>query len=117
MNKELLLKVADAIEANPEHFDIENWFNMCGTTACIVGWAWHIYLGNKNLIATHREWQGMKRYEERTEDLLGISNIDHIAFTQYWLNKRLADRFEKAKRSGTRAKIAAAYVRWFVENI
>lgn len=41
MNKELLLKVRDAILAEPEHFDMEHFVRRntsCGTTACIAGW-------------------------------------------------------------------------------
>lgn len=45
MNKELLLKVADAIEKYPELYDQETYGDVevddtsCGTTACIAGWA------------------------------------------------------------------------------
>lgn len=38
INKELLLKVADVIEAYPENFNMRDFFNDCGTTACIAGW-------------------------------------------------------------------------------
>ena len=36
MNTFLLLKVKEAILANPEHFDMSLW--ACGTAACICGW-------------------------------------------------------------------------------
>jgi len=36
MNTFLLLKVKEAILANPDHFDMSFW--ACGTTACICGW-------------------------------------------------------------------------------
>jgi hypothetical protein len=37
MNIFLLLKVAEAILAEPWHFNMDSWD--CGTTACIGGWA------------------------------------------------------------------------------
>jgi hypothetical protein len=40
MNTKLLLKVRDRILAEPEHFDMAEYFldQPCGTTACIAGW-------------------------------------------------------------------------------
>lgn len=65
-NAERLRKVADIIEANPEHFDMQFWVAQdgrieycsnrqatrlametnivsCGTTACLAGWAVHLW--------------------------------------------------------------------------
>jgi len=41
MNSELLLQIADAIEAKPELYDQGTWgtYDECGTKACIAGWA------------------------------------------------------------------------------
>ena len=44
MNRELLIKVRDAIEAEPMAFKMSMWISKdiispCGTTACIAGWA------------------------------------------------------------------------------
>lgn len=36
MNKELMLKIADHIEAHPEMYDQAE---LCGTPCCIAGWA------------------------------------------------------------------------------
>jgi hypothetical protein len=44
MNTELLLRVADHIEANPESFQMETWaapapdVNICDTVGCVAGW-------------------------------------------------------------------------------
>lgn len=49
MNKVLIQQVIEAIESDPEHFDMSDFFGYsggCGTTACIAGWA--IYLAHKD---------------------------------------------------------------------
>lgn len=66
MNHERMLKVADAIEANPDHFSMADFYygepgtpytrkdpddalslddalTYCGTKACIAGWALHLW--------------------------------------------------------------------------
>lgn len=47
VNSELLERIADHIEAEPEHFDMQFWeaeFG-CGTVCCIAGWAVRLGLG------------------------------------------------------------------------
>ena len=44
MNKDMMLRVAEAIEAEPERFQMDVWFtpaerNICGTVGCIAGTA------------------------------------------------------------------------------
>lgn len=59
MNYDRMWAVADAIEKNPDHFDMDDFINRegdivlmlsqpgalasCGTTGCIAGWAIHLY--------------------------------------------------------------------------
>lgn len=46
MNAEKLEQVAQAIEANPDHFIMSQW--VCGTTGCIAGWTCLIAECGKN---------------------------------------------------------------------
>lgn len=41
MNVELLLKIAEVIQAKPDEFDIDQWHShgTCNTTHCIGGWS------------------------------------------------------------------------------
>lgn len=79
LHRERRLKVADAIEREPEHFDMSTWFwrryendgvhpslglvpdllaldlRSCGTTACVAGWACSLYGADAlDLHETHR---------------------------------------------------------------
>lgn len=49
MNRELLLRVADMIEQNPDQFDMGSWGYTCGTKACIAGWAVICTYGRENV--------------------------------------------------------------------
>lgn len=118
MNKELLLKVADAIEANPEHFDMNAWAEetpSCGTTACIVGWALVAFNG-AGIDAAPRLWDAAPDYE--ISEIIGITfgseKFGNLAYVSTWRRRDLAARYIRAARPKTKARIAAEYVRWFV---
>lgn len=83
--------VADAIEANPEHFDMRSYYNInnlstghwadyfnanagfnltdCGTTACVAGWAVHIY---RDLVS--KDNIDYIDIATLAQDILGLSN-------------------------------------------
>lgn len=117
MNKKLLLDVATAIEANPEHFDMGSFCgkNDCGTTACIAGWAVALSidggLNNLPLIDEHS-------ISDKARKVLEIDIQTGIAlfFANDWRHHRLQRKYFNAQNAKEDAKIAAAYVRWFVEN-
>lgn len=59
-NEELFRKVADHIEAQPEHYDQEMWWQHkeCGTTACIAGWGISL-TKQQSLDACAKRWDRM----------------------------------------------------------
>lgn len=123
MNKELLLKVADAIEANPAHFDMDDFFQNteCGTTACIAGWALFLESGKEKydeFFLNHANWT--TDYGQKLGEAVGIpyytEEFDHLCMVESWTNTKLRRAYKQAVRPKTKAKIAAQYVRWFVEN-
>lgn len=120
MNKDLLLKVADAIEANPEHFDMENWFQdtACGTAACIGGWALHLHKQKKSLMLTDKYFTKAINPVAEMRRILKLPHVDFEALTLVgqWENVALRRRYYNAQTPKTKAKAAAEYVRWFVEN-
>ena len=122
MNKDLLLRTAAAIEANPKHFDMDKWFGTkkgCGTTACIVGWAIHLHRADAALGDSADAWLN---YEFTTHDMgieiLGIDSdlFGTLVYDFAWRNSELKHRFQEAKTPQKRAEAAADYVRWFVET-
>jgi hypothetical protein len=126
MNKTLLLKVADAIEANPEHFDMESFVDSCGTTACIAGWAWFLNQNKKDLKSFINqkdknlgENKRYKTYKAEIEKATGLKFSSHLfdvlCFEDDW-HKDFKKRFKKATSKKGKARIAAEYVRWFVKT-
>jgi hypothetical protein len=118
MNKKLLLRVADEIEKHPEHFDMDAYFmKSCNTTACIGGWA--IFLAQKqtNLVEYAKTRPSSGLHKEAAEVLkLTPDQLERLFYIHHW-KRSFAVKFINAVRLKTKAKIAAAYVRWFVENV
>lgn len=57
LNRDLMYRIADAIEREPERFDMGDWIGEteCGTTFCVAGWA--VLLEKPELfmnVGTHR---------------------------------------------------------------
>jgi hypothetical protein len=119
MNKELLLKVADAIEANPKHFDMDDFLDECGTTACIAGWSVSLY-EDKNLpaLANDYEEKEIAKVARQILDVGEVRDSNEIGSALFyvcdWRNNDLRRRFHLSANRKTKAKIAAEYVRWFV---
>ena len=68
MNKELLCKIADAIEAAPEEFDQAAWGTGCGTPRCVAGWAITLcedpdYCTGEDVADGAREVLGLTQYQ------------------------------------------------------
>lgn len=78
MNKENMLKVADAIEAErvgskKVHLDVTSWhnYNSCGTTACIAGFAHHLMFKEGNV--THGKPRAHTSAGLAGKEYLGLS--------------------------------------------
>lgn len=120
MNKKLLLEVADAIEANPKHFDMRTWFGIstCGSTACIAGWAIHLETGKDLEVLRSEVIQagGFIKPETIARKVLELNEVEsnRLFTASLWLKN--SETFSKSKSKETKAKIAAEYVRWFVKT-
>lgn len=67
MNHDLLLRVADAIEADPDHFTITTWFDEDDGCRCIAGWALHL------AYPTAPKPVGYVSWVRRAGDVLGLT--------------------------------------------
>lgn len=86
MNTEMMLRVAAAIESEPERFDMGCWIEsssetLCGTVGCIAGTAVAVDLGREPLISTHLI--GIL-IEQRAAKLLGL---DYHEAAQLFTNR------------------------------
>ena len=103
MNTELMMRVARQIESHPDNFDIRHWFRhghngyhlvipaeldqirdaaregVCGTTACIAGWA---------VIEADMDLSGHYEVSETAQALLGLdaltANKLFMEASSYW---------------------------------
>lgn len=119
MNTELLLKVRDAILAEPLKFDMTSWFDLdeespCGTVACIAGHA----------IAISHKWKKLKtglRYTlyppDEAQVLLDISDTQRYNLFVYreWPNQFVV-RFLASTTPLQRAKVAAARINYMIKT-
>jgi hypothetical protein len=130
MNKELLLRVKEAILAHPEHFDMFGFMTgpkfiyessetviatiddlnagQCGTTACIAGWA----------VALSPKDEVRKAYSHRADigdvaafflgyGLDGFDNLMPLFYDDYW-PRDLKDRYRAASREENYLEMAKA---------
>ena len=78
MNSKLLLKVKEAILAEPDNFDMDQWH--CGTSHCICGWAQVLSGKVKDSFNTDSHTEvGMK--------LLGLTDVTQamtLFYTSCW---------------------------------
>ena len=122
LNKELLLRAADAIEANPQHFDMRSWVGVSeyGTTGCIVGWAIFLHKKRKNFSLFALNYNRNDNFlPPRLMPILGIESDELfcvLACWSEWKNKWMQSKYTDAGTGTEKAKIAADYVRWFVAN-
>lgn len=113
--KELLLKTRQSILNLPEHFDMCEFYNPCGTTACIAGW-----------MVIHDRHDGQT---DSIEDLYiaeinmliegNSSNlVDEIPlfFDNAW-PAHLKIALKLAKTAAERAAVAAEAIDWHLENV
>lgn len=121
MNKELLLKVKDKILAEPDQFNMRDWFiynpelyPKCGTSACIAGWVIcvHDQLTPDQARNTHLS------VERDARLLLGLNHLQaDILFCDSNWPKPFRDRYTWARESSEkRASVTAEFIDWFIEN-
>ena len=111
LNKDLLERVAQQIEAHPETFDMQDWD--CGTTACIAGWA--ARLSGKSMLGMDKGdayWVGV--------ELIGLDadhqpKADALFAEIYWPDPFFRD-FQSAIGNEERAEVAAARIRHFIQT-
>ncbi|HEY0658250.1 MAG TPA: hypothetical protein VGD05_07235 [Pyrinomonadaceae bacterium] len=118
MNKPLLRKTANAIEANPEHFDMEYYVGYgCETTACIAGRALFIHEKRKYLKPFCNKYDDRFPVNE-TRKLLGLNREKfwQLTIIQLWLESDAKTAYLNAKTPEEKARAAAEYVRWFVKT-
>jgi hypothetical protein len=110
-----LSKAADLIEANPEHFDMEVW--VCETSACIYGYA--AMVDQDKSIKQMDKWfnNNLRSYERDNALHTACGFWDVRLFTGLdWFDCEAKLRYFNAVTLEAKAKAAADYVRWFVEN-
>lgn len=109
-NKQLLEKVADRIEAEPERWNQAHFRSVreCGTTYCIGGWA---------CVLSDSLWQD----EEIAKELLGLTRneadfVFYNGFSQAnhdWAHKEVAEWLREIARGGDIEKTAPE---WWVQE-
>lgn len=120
-NIPLLLKVRDAILAEPRKFDMFSFFERnkespCGTTACIAGHA----------IAIDRRWSRLatgrimdrnnSAHNEAMKTLrLNTLDADRLFYTMYWPNA-LRQQYHAATTPLAHAKVAARRINFFIRT-
>lgn len=121
MNTELLLKVRDAILAEPLKFDMRDWLaqsenSPCGTTACIAGWAASIHLGHEKLSETARLFNSNDSDDEFfPEEYLDIGPFEQdILFYKSNWPEPFRSQYLTAKNAADRARAAADRIDHFI---
>jgi hypothetical protein len=113
MNKPLLLKVADAIEANPQHFDMSLFTDDCDTTACIAGWAVFLNSRYKNF----KKFLAENDYSIPTRAASALKLTDDQAsrlfYTEGWPARKRV-KYRNAPTLEAKAKVATDYIRQYV---
>ena len=120
MNRELLIKVKEAILANPDHFDMSSWLVPghentfgCGTAACIAGWAGLIAAGSNpaRLYFYDSKWGRFEKIAIEGTKALDLSDDQHqaLCYVGSWPVELRAE-YDKAvaARDGKKAAAAAA---------
>lgn len=91
-NKELFLKIADAIEKHPESYD-QSWWG-CGTKMCVAGHACAQAGYIIPLVATNEQWEDVYDPKNRCDvsaddaamEALGLTDDEcQILFATDWL--------------------------------
>lgn len=93
MNTELMLRVADAIEAHPERFDMSEWIyaDPCGTSGCIAGWTVMTACGDRLRVYNTKQITldgHVAGTASLAQDLLGLDDetADNLFFMSEWPN-------------------------------
>lgn len=127
MNKALLTKVAKAIVAEADHFDMGDWLMIdkdslamvtsvpgkdetlsCNTTMCIAGWA---------VALTPNRYRKHQLGPDCAQDLLKITEYEGqiLFYVDDWPDD-LKKRYTNAESNRERAQVAADRIQWFIEN-
>lgn len=107
MNIPLLRQIQTQIIAHPESFSMDEWD--CGTTACILGWAFRLKLEDWEKSSEVRELQILALSETQFNRLCYLSS-----WPQQFYSPFLNADFDGDKK--TAAKIAAARIEHFIET-
>lgn len=126
MNTELLLKVRDAILAEPLKFDMASYASKslkspCGTTACIAGHTFAIGRHHKNLKGvlrlTTQDGCFGSRVADTAMDLLQITEEqENSLFYECWWPEKFHRQYNEAKTPLQRAKAAARRINHFIKT-
>ena len=134
MNVALLEKIIEAIQAQPEKFDMSRWFNrlqdendnFCGTTQCIGGWALvlgmsidpieDIYYtendGSRLAESANGEKQWINDIAQKVLDL-SFCQADRLFHVMNWNEKFMRD-YDDAQTPEEKAAVAVARIRHFI---
>lgn len=126
MNTKLLLKVRDAILADPTKFRMEWWFQKepkspCGTSACIAGHALAITKKWKTLEAGTKYYLdivgffGGEEVSQAAARAFGLDGVsaDKLFAKDLW-PKSFKNRYKRAHTAKQRAKAAADRIDSFI---
>jgi len=110
----LLSEIARRIEKNPELFSMRNWFGqgLCGTTACIAGWAITLALGKEK-----PEWIVPTDFKPMAMELLKLNDAQATAlfYADRWPYP-FNDKWFASLSVNERAQIACDRIRHFIET-
>lgn len=120
LNVKLLRKVRDKILAEPDQFEMSQWFTQstgwkipnCGTAACIAGWT--IAVSNRKKPS---EFLTARNIQDTALELLGIEDQDgwDLFSVSSW-PKKYMDRFFVTPSRRGRARITAQRINAYIKE-
>ena len=129
MNKELLLKVKEAILREPENFRMDRWLHKrqpndptCNTTACIGGWAVVLHENSTPVAEYYKRAEVDFVFGEKVEPLateflgLDYEQKERLFYDENWpweFESRFRDA-ERDKNKTLMAQIAAERIDHFI---
>ncbi|HEY0658214.1 MAG TPA: hypothetical protein VGD05_07055 [Pyrinomonadaceae bacterium] len=119
MNEPLLRKTANAIAANPEYLDMNDYVGRYNgrTTACIAGLVLFTHEKQTDLTRFYNKYRDRFPVDE-TRKLLGLNDVEfgELTIIQLWLESDAKTAYLNAQTPEEQALAAAEYIRWFVKT-
>ncbi len=120
LNVELLERVAKTIVENPDRFAMETWIGPCGTTACIGGWAISLEMGEgRSLAEVKKAVSDFSIMHQAARVIFGPEAGTYTGVHLFGLSswpENFKNAYIEAPTSGIRAKVAADYIHYFIEQ-